>query len=107
MAEVRAALDGANAQIRQMHEDLQAWEEAVAARDTELRNLQVRRHAASNHALWHRHCSVHKALWSCTACITSECLLLNLQAAKHAGRQQLLLLLLLLTFVEGALSVSG
>lgn len=31
----------ANAQIEQMHADLQAWEQAVASRDTELRNLQV------------------------------------------------------------------
>ena len=41
VADLRAEIEGANAQIQQMHADLQAWEEAVTARDTELRNLQV------------------------------------------------------------------
>ena len=40
-AELREGLKCARAQIQQMHADLQAWEEAVSARDTELRNLQV------------------------------------------------------------------
>lgn len=42
VTKLKAEVDSANAQIQQMHEDLQAWEEAVSARDAELRNLQVR-----------------------------------------------------------------
>ncbi|KAL0048136.1 hypothetical protein WJX82_008657 [Trebouxia sp. C0006] len=41
VAELKAGMDSANAQIQQMHEDLQAWEQAVSARDAELRNLQA------------------------------------------------------------------
>ncbi|DBA84917.1 TPA: hypothetical protein ACH3X1_005929 [Trebouxia sp. C0004] len=41
VAELKVGMDSANAQIQQMHEDLQAWEQAVAARDAELRNLQA------------------------------------------------------------------
>lgn len=40
-ARLREEVGTATAQIEQMHADLQAWEEAVASRDTELRNLQV------------------------------------------------------------------
>ena len=34
-------MSAAHSQIEQMHADLQAWEQAVSSRDTELRNLQV------------------------------------------------------------------
>ena len=40
-ARLREEVSSADAQIKQMHADLQAWEEAVSSRDTELRNLQV------------------------------------------------------------------
>jgi hypothetical protein len=50
VAELKAGMDSANAQIQQMHEDLQAWEQAVSARDAELRNLQVCCHSSSMHA---------------------------------------------------------
>lgn len=50
VAELKVGMDSANAQIQQMHEDLQAWEQAVSARDAELRNLQVCCHPSSLHA---------------------------------------------------------
>ena len=50
VAELKAGMDSANAQIQQMHEDLQAWEQAVSARDAELRNLQVCCHSSPVHA---------------------------------------------------------
>ncbi len=50
VAELKAGMDSANAQIQQMHEDLQAWEQAVSARDAELRNLQVCCHSSFWHA---------------------------------------------------------
>ena len=40
-ARLRDEVSSSNAQIQQMHADLQAWEQAVSSRDTELRNLQV------------------------------------------------------------------
>ena len=40
-ARLRDKVSSADAQMKQMHADLEAWEEAVSLRDTELRNLQV------------------------------------------------------------------
>ena len=48
-ARLRDEVSGANTQIQQMHADLQAWEQAVSSRDTELRNLQVATH---HYKLW-------------------------------------------------------
>lgn len=39
---LRQEVGAGAAQIEGMQQDLQAWEEAVTARDAELRNLQVR-----------------------------------------------------------------
>ena len=41
VAGLRQEVASGAAQVQQMQQDLQAWEDAVTARDAELRNLQV------------------------------------------------------------------
>lgn len=41
VSRLRQEVAAGAAQIQQMQQDLQAWEDAVTARDAELRNLQV------------------------------------------------------------------